>query len=215
MKRERALKITYVIIELLLLLGAKYAEIKSPGQWESILKYAAIVINALMAVFFFFKNHFKGNGLLIMGLLMTAVGDWFLTYKGDEEYYLWGIAAFCMVQLLYLFYIRPNRSSLFYTVGLYGAGLLALMIAKQLTLVTALGWLDIVLIITNTINSWRNSSIPLLFKTGITLFLGCDVSLMLSFITPVPFKSVAFWLVWVFYAPSQVLITLAAIQKSN
>ena len=44
---------------------------------------------------------------------------------------------------------------------------------------------------------------------GVTLFLACDTSIVIRALTSGAVKSAAWFMVWVFYVPAQVLLTLA------
>ena len=157
------------------------------------------------------------NNLIAYGLFCTVVGDFFLTLISTEKYYLPGIVMFCAAELLYMIYLRPSRITVVSTCILLAATMISLIKLRLLTVVTFFGALDIVLILINTISAWasRSARAPHLFRIGITLFLCCDVSLMLRAISSGSLYQLTDWLFWTCYAPSQVLITLAYIRDSR
>ena len=213
-RRHSTILVTYLLAELVLLIAAKFCEHLSLNC-EGAVKYAAVVCNAAFA-FYYFLKYGRGRAgihenLIAYGIFLTVIADFFLTLISRESFYVPGIVAFCAVQLLYMLYLKPNRNLIVLMTVLYAASLLAIYKAGLLETASALGALDLVLILGNTISAWfSNKSNPsLLFKLGITLFLGCDMSIFLSLaLSGGPGRAFA-WMVWVFYAPSQVFITLS------
>ena len=55
------------------------------------------------------NSSYVNPNLLAYGLFVTVIADFFLTFLGTAQYYLPGIAAFCIVQAFYMLYLRPGR----------------------------------------------------------------------------------------------------------
>lgn len=155
--------------------------------------------------------------LVPAALALTACADWFLLVRNDR--YFLGIALFLGVQTVYFLRLRragagnacPLRSALALGAGLAvcalglasPSNLLAALYFSQLLSNTALAW---------TLKGpgakrWRA------FALGLTLFVGCDTCVgLFHVLSPAsalyPAASVGMWL---FYLPSQVLISLSAL----
>ena len=219
-RREKIWITAYIAVELLLLIAAKICESAGTGNTENIVKFSAIVCNTIVAAYYYIKygrTSHTYNNLIAYGLFCTVIGDFFLTLISTEKYYLPGIVMFCAAELLYMIYLRPSRITVVSTCILLAATMISLIKLRLLTVVTFFGALDIVLILINTISAWasRSARAPHLFRIGITLFLCCDVSLMLRAISSGSLYQLTDWLFWTCYAPSQVLITLAYIRDSR
>ena len=160
-----------------------------------------------------------GDRLVPPALACTALADLFLLVL--NRHYLLGVAIFLAVQTLYLLRLRRAgagngwwlRSGLalllalaVYALGLASAlNLLACLYFSQLLSNTCLAW-------TLRGRAWR------LFALGLTLFVGCDVCVglfNLSGLVPDTLYQFARVGMWLFYLPSQVLITLSAFSERS
>lgn len=210
----------YIILESALLLCMKIVEYSRLYWWMvNILEYAAILINTLIVFGYYLRYGRKPENrsvrLIAWGLFMTALADVFLTLTGTEEFYFPGIAAFCIVQILYTLWINRNGKQFIAQGILFAAGIVVLFRMGVFQAAAAAGILDLSLLLVNAWMVWTTArrKTPLLFKIGITLFLGCDVSIGVRILTSgMPHEAAAF-LVWIFYVPSQVCITLSYIRS--
>ena len=171
MKKNRTTKIIYLLIAISLFIASKYAEAHFHSDLEGKIKFFSILINSIFVAYYycvFHDSETKKIDLIAYGLFLTVIGDYFLTYKGTEEYYLPGIIFFCLVQILYMIYIKPKAIEYIFRCLLFITGIIILIHYKQLSILTFFGLLDIVMIIFNTISSWLSKNVPLLFKLGIT-----------------------------------------------
>ena len=80
----------------------------------------------------------------------------------------------------------------------------------QLNDISALGLLNISILAVNVAESWLSSDgrMTVLFRIGITLFFCCDFCIGLRTISSGILQDISYFLVWSFYVPSQVLLTL-------
>ena len=139
-----------------------------------------------------------------------------------DRWYVAGVASFCVVQLLYLARIhragsRPLALRLMLRVGLAAVLLLAAGWLGGLNPLTGLTLVYFSQLAANAAASLSLGRRVLLFSVGLLLFICCDLCVGLHNLASVlpaapvgallPFAQVGMWL---FYLPSQVLITLSA-----
>lgn len=152
-------------------------------------------IRFLWIVFCFLLSFWKG---LPMAALLTLCGDYFLLFTDS---YAVGVSFFLLVQTVYLCHLRgrgfPWRALLLLPVGI----LLPLLFLGILYAV--LFFLHFTLALQK--EKAQSSVSRRLYLLGLVLFICCDVTVAWGyFSTPVP------WLIWLFYAPSQLLLALTA-----
>lgn len=181
--------------------------------WSKGLKYASI----LLCFAFARAEAADWDGRLVgTALGFTLAADWFLLVL--DRWYLAGVCAFCVVQVLYLARIHRLlggglrgtlllRSLL--VLGAEGA-LVALGLWEPLTAVSALYFIQLAV---NALESLRLGRRYAGFALGLWLFIGCDLCVglrnLFAFLPGAgqgglfAFARVGMWL---FYLPSQVLI---------
>lgn len=159
-----------------------------------------------------------GDRLVPAALALTACADWFLLVRGDH--YALGVLLFLGVQTVYLLRLRragaggayPLRSGLALGAGI---GLCVLGLASPLNLLAALYFSQL---LSNTILAWtRSGRRGQCFALGLTLFVGCDACVGLFNVLPRSsplYFSVSIGM-WLFYLPSQVLISLSALPEKE
>ena len=178
-------------------------------------KYGGILLCLLFALACALRG---GDRLVPLALAFTAGADWFLLVRNDN--YAVGIALFLCVQTVYYLRLRRNGVPGAYPLrtGLaLGAGLAlyALRLASPLNLLAGLYFSQL---LSNTLLAWtKKGGRWRIFAVGLTLFVGCDLCVglfnTLSAGHPLyPAVSVGMWL---FYLPSQVLITLSALTEKE
>ncbi|MCI8915745.1 MAG: hypothetical protein HFF26_03635 [Oscillospiraceae bacterium] len=156
--------------------------------------------------------------LVPLALFLTACADWFLLVRNDH--YALGIALFLCVQTVYFLRLRRNgagnawplRSGLALLAGLavYAAGM-----ASPLNLLAALYFSQL---LSNAVLAWApGDASRRRFALGLTLFVGCDVCVGLFNVLPPasPLYAAVSVGMWLFYLPSQVLITLSALPETK
>ena len=207
----------------LAVLGCLYAaflalDLLRPGSgWDVPLKYAAILLCFLWSL----GCPKNTDGLLARWALgLTLAADLFLLVL--DRYYPAGVACFCAVQVLYL--IRIRRA------GGWPPGpelaLRALAAAALLGLAAGLGALNGLTVLAlcyfsqlacNAIAALLLGRRGRVLAAGLLLFVGCDLCVGAMNLSPalaalLPASLLAFARVgmWLFYLPSQALITLTA-----
>lgn len=207
----------------LLVQGALYAaflwlDLFRPGTGLStFLKYLSILL--CFCLLLCRPQNIDGK-LTRAALGFTLLADFFLLVL--DRWYGAGVSAFCVVQLIYLARIhRAGRRPLALRLVLRAAlAALLLAVAGALGALNALTALTLVYFSQLTANFFASLSLGRqgrLFSLGLLLFIGCDLCVGLCNLSPIlpgasvlvllPFAQVGMWL---FYLPSQVLITLSA-----
>ncbi len=208
---RRAVPIGFATAEAALYAAFLAMDVTDAGPSTVPVKYAGILLCVLFALYAAARG---GDRLVCPALVLTAAADWFLLVRNDH--YAVGVALFLCVQTAY--YLRLRRlgagSGWFLRAALAllaGAGLYVLHMASPLNLLAGLYFSQLV---SNTLLAWSVKGRRLtLFALGLTLFVGCDVCVGLANSGLVPpgalrFVSIGMWL---FYLPSQVLISLSAL----
>lgn len=174
------------------------------------------------------KGHGRNRELLrivftALALLFTLAADIFLVLLDD--YYLAGVLLFCVVQTLYGIALKPKPVSGAVRVTAFLLVWLVLALtdaAEPLTVASAYSitqlTVNAVLALKKVREEKRTGACTLagavLFAVGLVLFWGCDMSVgifNLSFGME-KFRllnRITWFLMWVFYLPSQVLLVLA------
>ena len=180
-----------------------------PGRgWDLPLKYGGVALCLLFAL----TRAGTGEGRLVRtALCLTLAADFFLLVL-DARYAL-GVALFCAVQLLYLARLRRMGAGLWLPLrlGLTGAALLLAALAGLLTPLNALALVYFPELACNAASALALGRRGRMFGTGLLLFVGCDLCVGLHNLAGIPAPLAAFARVgmWLFYLPSQVLITLS------
>lgn len=191
-----------------------------PGSgWDVPLKYLSI----LLCFCFVLRNGQGRDGHLMKAALgFTLLADLFLLVLG--RWYPVGVACFCVVQLLYLTRIaglRPEKLPLRLALRglLTAAALLAVRQLGALDGLTALSLFYFSQLVCNALESLSLGASCRGFALGLFLFVGCDLCVGLQNLSAwfpaaggplVEFARIGMWL---FYLPSQVLISLSVKRK--
>ncbi|OUO38650.1 lysoplasmalogenase family protein [Flavonifractor sp. An306] len=208
----------FLITEGLLYAAFLYLDLSLPGSgWDVPLKYGGIVLCFLWTLGA--AGHRDGR-LTGMALAFTLLADLFLLVL--NRWYLAGVSAFCVVQLLYLARLhragsRPLALRLLLRAALAGALLAAAGALGGLTPLTGLTLFYFSQLVANAFASLSLGRRGRSFSLGLFLFIGCDVcvglrnlSAALPGMAPLPFLPFVQVGMWLFYLPSQVLISLSA-----
>lgn len=165
------------------------------------IKYLGIILCFVYAIY-----NKKKYRTLAMGF--TLVADLFLLVL--NHYYEIGVSSFIIVQLTY-FYFLGNIDKAYFNMFLYIRGLIIISGTIILIMFNSMSVLnELVLIyfsnlLLNAIQAWLSRSYVL--AIGLSLFVCCDICVGLFNINAA--NSVAAFLMWFFYLPSQVLIVLS------
>ena len=191
-----------------------------PGSgWDVPLKYLSI----LLCFCFVFRRGRGRDGLLMKAALgFTLLADLFLLVL--DRWYPAGVACFCVVQLLYLTRMAGlRRGWLALRLVVRGvvavAALLVVWRLGALDALTALSVFYFSQLVCNALESLPLGTPYRGFALGLFLFVGCDLCVGLQNLSAwfpaaggplVDFARVGMWL---FYLPSQVLISLSVKRK--
>ena len=221
----------FCLIEFLILVTLKVLQAIYPGSViETFPMFAAILLNTLFMIFSVVCVKKAGNAILIKGLPLavftTLLADCFLVMLHDLSAAeiisfispltanMIGFFIFGIVQVVYACYLGLTKRRLVIRIGFYILFVAAIAAAGILTLDKFIACLSMSQLILNFVYSWieyrkKRTSVSLLLAVGITLFFGCDLCIMLRMILPPQgfiYAAICF-MVWVFYIPSQVLLT--------
>lgn len=221
---EKNLIRVYIAVEAVILVAIKITQAMHVGRIINGCMYSAIVVNTLVCAYFFAKYsrtiESKRDNLIAYALFVTLIADWFLTFVGKRysaDAYVYGLIAFCTVELIYACYIRPTAVTAAGRVLLFAAGTFALVNAGLAGSEAVLGFLNMVLILFNVIDAWtvRRHDLGLLFRLGMLLFLLCDTSIMIRLLASGAVSDAAHFMTWIFYVPAQVMLVLSYVKACS
>ena len=167
------------------------------GINSTYIKYAGIILCFVFSML-------NKQRLKSLAFALTLVADYFLLVIND--YYLIGIIAFICVQLVYHIFLGNKnnyKSSLFLGLLFMSIGLIALSYTLNLNALSILAIIYFGNLLVNVYMSHQKNKVIFL---GFVLFMFCDICVGLHnmFLT----NHTLSILMWVFYLPSQVLISL-------
>lgn len=195
------------------------------GQTLVVTSYLSIVLCFLFAL-----QGIKHNPLMVAGLACTVGADFCLVVC-DPIQQLWGMVFFLGAQTLYAIYLhrkQPNKIILWVRLALtVAAGMIAVVVLKEnadaLAVVSVCYYANLILNAVAAFTGWRkNKLLPIAF----VLFILCDTIIGLQVASggylPISEGSVLYNLIfsgfntaWLFYLPSQVLISLCCLSKGE
>lgn len=195
------LKKVYLVIQLFIYIIFIYLDINKQASY--LIKYLGIIINFLYALILYIKNK-KYDLLFLIALLFTMIADYFLLVTND--YYIIGVICFCLVQTIYGYKLSSIKSFIY-----------RIIIFITISLVLPLFKIEQSLLNICSIYSFTNLSANLycsfikkdtLFSTSLLLFWLCDLNVGIYNIPIKALYNLSAYLMWIFYFPSQVIITL-------
>lgn len=221
-------KIDYIVISLFILLeialylsflfiekGISVTRIES-----STLKYAGISLCLAFSLYCLIRKRKMVNCFIPIALVFTLISDYFLLFNTNQNLYVYGLITFIITQLIYFAFILYLRRSKF--------ELLVNLLVRFLLTIAALGtafylnYSDVLTILAlvyfvELLSNFLYSTFLikldkeyLIFSLGLLLFIGCDINVGLNNVhlfEGIDYSLVNF-LMWVFYLPSQVLLSL-------
>lgn len=143
-----------------------------------------------------------------VAMIFTLMADFFLLIL--DSHYEIGLVSFIIVQFIYLYFLGNYDRGYFNMFLLIrgfiiATGTLLLIIFKNLTLINELVLIYFSNLVLNTIQSYLLPN--RLLSIGLTLFVCCDICVGLHNINVA--YTLATFLMWFFYLPSQVLIVIS------
>ncbi|MCM1388276.1 MAG: hypothetical protein NC231_13190 [Bacillus sp. (in: Bacteria)] len=222
----------YIVIEFVIFCAIKIAEQTAKPWILHLFMYSAIFLNLIVIIYACSKFNsqmpeINKKNISVWGiplaLLLTACADVFLVLIGGKELLVFGYLFFALVQTVYAFYLKMTPLIGGIRIVAYILLLGVLYACGKLSLPYAIAAWSMTQLVINMIIAWiyyikEKSCKSLLFATGMTLFLGCDGSIMIrtlfadsSTVSVTVFYHVICLLVWTCYVPSQVAITTSYI----
>ena len=221
----------FCMIELLVLVFLKLTQAFCPLTVSEVLPmFSAILINALFMLYLVIQVKKAGKNTMITGIPLavftTLLADCFLVLfhglsKAELIHFITplisnmiGFFIFGIVQIIYAYYLGLTKRRVIIRVGFYLCFILAIAAAGLLSVDRLIACLSMSQLILNLVYVWienhrKRTIASLLLAIGITLFFGCDLSIMMRMLLPPQgfiYSAICF-MVWVFYIPSQVLLT--------
>ena len=185
------------------------------------LKYVGIIICFLASLIpIFSKNSAKFQYFIPFSLFFTLVSDYFLLINTDKNLYIFGVVIFIIVQLSYFIYIetlKKNKTSflisLIFRIILSSILIIVLSIIRfdLLSIVSACYFVELLMNFITSLSLIKINKFFLIFSIGLLLFIGCDISVGLTNLDLFEghIKNLVSNLMWIFYLPSQVLISFS------
>ena len=228
-KEKRCIE-CYLLAEVLLFLLIQWAETTQPYVITGKVMYAAIVLNAVVICYFYCR--YRGDVRVPLAIMITLVADYYLTYQ--NRFFEIGVTWFILVQLVYAWRTRIDVSSIIFRlmcILLYFVLLAYLGMDRIQALLCAL---SMGILTGNVVYGWKNVNKRMdsrmnpdfLLALGLTLFAGCDLSLGLRNVLEGYTRSsgggltpymiiyyVMYYLTWICYLPSQVLLVLSYLRS--
>ncbi len=221
----------FCFIEFLILVTLKVLQAIYPNSVIEIYPmFSAILLNALFMLFSVICVKKAGKDALVTGLPLavftTLLADCFLVvlhglsaaeivrFMSPLTANTIGFFIFGVVQVVYACYLSLTNRRLIIRVAFYLLLVIAIAAAGLFTFDRFIACLSMSQLVLNLIYSWidhrkNRTAASLLLAIGITLFFGCDFSIMLRMLLPPQgfIYEVICFMVWVFYIPSQVVLT--------
>ncbi|MBO5906760.1 MAG: hypothetical protein J6Q85_01215 [Clostridia bacterium] len=214
--------VLFLTVELILF----YLILTTGGTLNMVASFTSILICPLFCTLLFTKS--TDFAFTLPALCFTVIADWFLVVHGGADK-LSAMICFCAVQLLYCARLQMHQSSglrIIKSLSLRLAFSLIFILAAFYTLGDKTDLLSIVSVfyyatlIFNIIEAIGQIRTSVLFPIGLILFLMCDTVIGLNVMAELYIQSFyesdlysiinpGFNLAWMFYLPSQVLITLS------
>lgn len=214
--RTKKITLLYLLYELIIFAIFEIMALFSYGL--PFLRYSLIIINFLYGIYIIKNNYSLDNLFLILGLFFTIISDYFLLINENDELYIVGIITFIIVQFFYflrnIILNKINKKEII-------AELIIRLILFTLIIIlidffmkdyfnyfVSLALFYFINLFMNFVISFkfRNKSNNKMLSLGLFLFILCDIMVGLNFIIN---NYLVNYLMWTFYAPSQVLITLS------
>ena len=185
------------------------------------LKYVGIIICFLASLIpIFSKNSAEPQYFIPFSLFFTLVSDYFLLINTDKNLYIFGVVIFIIVQLSYFIYIetlKKNKTSflisLIFRIVLSSILIIVLSILQfdLLSIVSACYFVELLMNFITSLSLIKINKFFLIFSIGLLLFIGCDISVGLTNLDLFEghIKNLVSNLMWIFYLPSQVLISFS------
>ena len=214
----------FVLIETVLYIVYNILSATQPADPIEV-KYAGILLCLAVSAVMIYFNRDADSLIAVGAMLFTAISDLFILVLDD--YFEIGLATFIVAHSLYLYRLYYGRAKKIWLTIVVRAAVAGVMIGLCCGLFTANllvieACIYLVLLVGNCIEALimcNRGLKDVLFAIGLMLFLGCDICVGLKHGSMVGVNlshrvyDFVVYMIWVFYLPSQVLITTALIKK--
>lgn len=209
------------------------------------LKYYSVILCLAVSIIYYYKTKTKESAVLTAAMFFTAFSDYFLLL--DNNNLIPGMLSFCVVHTIYLFVITNGnlkQTLKYFLIRIAAAAVLslALRLSGMITfdkdinlmplifLVILYGFSfisNIFTLLASVMDKTKKDKNclfdrPALFLIGLTLFILCDLNVLIynlgdfinissSFYPAL--RDASYILMWGFYLPSQVVIVLSCILR--
>lgn len=186
-------------------------------------KYCGVLLClATSGALLYFLKLDKDALTVFCALIFTAVSDLFILVL--DKYYEVGLVTFIITQSIYLYRLYSGRVNKIWITLIVRAVLAAVAIGivgglSTLNFLVVEVAIYIVMLTANCVEAFllfRRGRYNILFAVGLLLFLCCDICVgldnagsVLGLNLPKGLYAFTSWAIWIFYMPSQVLITLS------
>ena len=201
----------YLLTEAILFAGVLIMQMADQREAEDVLVFLCIACNAVYILR-------TSSGLPLAAMLLTLCADTFMVLL--NVHIPAGIWLFCCVQLLYAWCLHKRGYRLL------PVRILAFVLPAAVVIITGPketadlsvsipAILSFSLLVINVVcavaaGARFNTGADRLFAAGLLMFLGCDLCVGLRNLpVPQPVQTAAYALNWIFYIPSQVLLTVS------
>lgn len=221
-KKDNRILYCYYCAELILLLVTRVLEFYTdpryvrPCSLTALLYYSAIVCNFLMIIYLYFRQGRRlklYDNLIPLAFLFTLIADLFTCII--DGYRIIGYFLFVVVETVYMIYLRPTWKNILIRVGLCALMLLTVGYLGLFNAENGIGLVNVAQLTVNLVCAWAiyvksKERKMFLFSLGLTLFAGCDYSILVrtlfDFLSNNIVSLAAAHCIWTFYIPSQVLL---------
>ncbi len=217
---ELSIKILFIVVGIVLYILFLLEDFGDYDIGDNVwIKYSIIIIASVYTLvsiaFATNKKEFRDDIILALALLFTLLSDYFLLVQDDN--YEIGMITFIVAQLLHALRIERNKIhtiiSVIIRVIIPVIGIAVLAGMGELELIYALALIYGTQLLMNFVEntalcfiSKKNKLKYILLAIGFALFIGCDVCVGLMNIG----EYGGVLLMWLFYAPSQIVIALSS-----
>lgn len=217
---KKIILILYLAIQLILYLLSVFINNDLP---LNILEYLIIVINFFFALYLTKDIKNKDSMIALSALFFTLIADTFLVLLAN--YLLVAMISFTITQSLYYYRIKNlnnektiTKRDLTRFISVISFLLIMILITiKNIQLLILITTVYFLMLLFNFIDSLKSFKKYPYLTIGLLLFICCDIFVGLNFLKEslAPFSflynltNINFNMVWLFYAPSQVLLTVS------
>ena len=216
MSKDNLLIIAFVFIEAILYASFLYYDFVNTTISEYI-KYSSILLCFVVSLILAIKKRSICTVFTSIAILFTCLSDYFLLLSKDYELFYIGIFTFFIAQIFYAFIINKQAKikRLPLDIGIRVALTTALVIVAisiKLDALTTCALIYFIELLSNFIMSLipsKENKKFLLLSLAFFLFILCDVNVALNnlSIENQSFKFAIYFMMWLFYLPSQVILS--------